>query len=403
MVPAARADISNPAATSRRVAAPIAFAIGPTLSSLASKASVARALAAFSSEKSRQSPSRIASSSEIWRHGIGASSSVRAASPPSSAIAIWKSASAPAAFTATNPRCSRCGGHCPRSAAATQPRIAQSRNRPPLQRLFTGRSTKAYIKSLSSTRLDAVLVGLYVIASHLQFTFCRDHVVGPGRCITGQRWDAAANPPHRAAMGCGTTASRGWRGGSFNSPPLGQRFGGRPRYCFATGSDRPRRSISQRRLQKPDALLGLIGPTVDQPACRDVAIGFGCGLHILELAEQHLVIVGKRADHRFGPDVRVVVIADRGAATDVADGAQRLRAIFAYPLGDQVGGRENLRRLFVEQKMQFAKLRSLDVPVIIFCLEVEGKTVGEQRVERVGYGGSIIGVLGHGSILSLVL
>src|SRR3546814_20480252 len=41
-------------------------------------------------------------------------------------------------------------GHCPRSAAETHARIAQSRKRPPLQRLSTGRSTKAYIDSLSS-------------------------------------------------------------------------------------------------------------------------------------------------------------------------------------------------------------------------------------------------------------
>src|SRR3546814_416516 len=160
-------------------------------------------------------------------------------------------------------------------------------------------------------------------------------------------------------------------------------------------------SISQRRLQEPDALLRLVGPAVDQPAGRDVAARFGGGLHLLELTEQQLVVIGKVPDHRLGVRARAVIVANRRAAADVADRTQRRRAIFAHALGDQVGGRENLRRLLVEQQVQFAKARTLDVPVIVFGLEIKRETVGEQRVERVGDGGSIVGLLGHGSILSV--
>src|SRR3546814_881743 len=84
--------------------------------------------------------------------------------------------------------------------------------------------------------------------------------------------------------------------------------------------------------------------------------------------------------------------------SDGADRAQRRRAILAHTLGDRVDRRQYLRRLFVEQQVQVAKARPLDVPMIVFGLEIEGEAVGEQRVERVGDGGPVLGAfgLGHG-------
>src|SRR3546814_16094092 len=75
-------------------------------------------------------------------------------------------------------------------------------------------------------------------------------------------------------------------------------------------------SIPQRRFQKPDSLLRLIGPAVDQPAGRDVAIGFGGGLHFLELTEQGLVVARKAPDHRLGVGARAVVVANRRSAAE---------------------------------------------------------------------------------------
>src|SRR3546814_11445281 len=62
---------------------------------------------------------------------------------------------------------------------------------------------------------------------------------------------------------------------------------------------------------------------VDQPAGRDVAIGFGGSLYLLELTEQQLVVISKVPDHRLGVRARTVIIANRRAAADVADRAQR--------------------------------------------------------------------------------
>src|SRR3546814_20594032 len=58
--------------------------------------------------------------------------------------------------------------------------------------------------------------------------------------------------------------------------------------------------------------------------------------------------------------------------------------------------RENLCRLLVEQQVQFAKARTLDVPVIIFGLQIKRETVGEQHVQRIGDGGRVTIFIGHG-------
>src|SRR3546814_7965197 len=65
--------------------------------------------------------------------------------------------------------------------------------------------------------------------------------------------------------------------------------------------------------------------------------------------------------------------------SDVADRAQRRRAILAHTLGDRVDRRQYLRRLFVEQQVQVAKARPLDVPMIVFGLEIEGEAVRSEE------------------------
>src|SRR3546814_7473464 len=89
--------------------------------------------------------------------------------------------------------------------------------------------------------------------------------------------------------------------------------------------------------------------------------------------------------------------------SDGADRAQRRRAILAHTLGDRVDRRQYLRRLFVEQQVQVAKARPLDVPMIVFGLEIEGEAVGEQRVERVGDGGPVLRSEEHTSELQSLM
>ena len=67
-------------------------------------------------------------------------------------------------------------------------------------------------------------------------------------------------------------------------------------------------------------------------------------------------------------------------ARDIADRAQRHIAGLADALGNQVGRRENLCRLIVEQQMIIAEMRTRDMPVEILGLEIQRKTVCQNAV-----------------------
>ena len=70
----------------------------------------------------------------------------------------------------------------------------------------------------------------------------------------------------------------------------------------------------------------------------------------------------------------------------------------AHDLKEAIQGVPGVTDLFVEQQVQFAKTRALDVPVLILGFQIKGEAVGEQRVERVGDLGLIM--FGHGTLLS---
>jgi hypothetical protein len=66
----------------------------------------------------------------------------------------------------------------------------------------------------------------------------------------------------------------------------------------------------------------------------------------------------------------------------VADRAQGCAADLAHPLGDCVGGGENLVGLLVHEKMMIAKMRTGYVPMKVLCLQVQRKHIGKQDVQR---------------------
>jgi len=68
----------------------------------------------------------------------------------------------------------------------------------------------------------------------------------------------------------------------------------------------------------------------------------------------------------------------------VADRAQRRAADLADPLGDVVGGLENLLALLVEEEMVVAEVGAGDMPMEILGLQVKRKEIGEQCVEGAG-------------------
>ena len=61
---------------------------------------------------------------------------------------------------------------------------------------------------------------------------------------------------------------------------------------------------------------------------------------------------------------------------------QRHAANLAHALGDIIGHREQLRGVFIQEQMVIAEMRSADVPVEVFRLQIKRKNIREDRVHR---------------------
>ena len=94
-----------------------------------------------------------------------------------------------------------------------------------------------------------------------------------------------------------------------------------------------------------------------------------------------LVVGSELAQHVVGCHEGGVVVLDRLVPGDIADRAQRGAAHLAHPLGQLVGGGEDLVGLLVEEQMVVAEMRPADVPVEVLGLEVEREGVGEEAVQ----------------------
>src|SRR5262249_10871430 len=92
-----------------------------------------------------------------------------------------------------------------------------------------------------------------------------------------------------------------------------------------------------------------------------------------------------------GIDVRCIIVGDALMTRDVTDRTQGDAADFAYTLGKDIGHRENLVGLFVEQEVVIAKMWPADVPVKVLGLQIERESIGQQCIERAG---NILGGVG---------
>jgi hypothetical protein len=105
---------------------------------------------------------------------------------------------------------------------------------------------------------------------------------------------------------------------------------------------------------------------------------------LAQARRQLLVVVAQFGEHIQRRDEVGVVVQHALQAADMADRAQRGAANLADPLGDVVGGRENLLGLLVEHEMVVAEVGARYMPMEILGLQVKRKHIGEQNIERPG-------------------
>src|ERR1700756_4438730 len=102
--------------------------------------------------------------------------------------------------------------------------------------------------------------------------------------------------------------------------------------------------------QEPGPPLGLVDPVLDQAGAGHVLVLVANRVGLAQARRQLLVIVAQFGEHIQRGDEVGVVVQHTLQAADMADRAQRGAADLADPLGDVVGGRENLLGLLVEQE-----------------------------------------------------
>jgi hypothetical protein len=78
---------------------------------------------------------------------------------------------------------------------------------------------------------------------------------------------------------------------------------------------------------------------------------------------------------------------------------QRIPALLAHALANDVDLLAQLKRLFIEQQVEVAEVAALHVPVEVLGLDVEREVIGKQAVQLVDQGGfGIVVGVGHDNL-----
>src|SRR5215510_7306026 len=98
------------------------------------------------------------------------------------------------------------------------------------------------------------------------------------------------------------------------------------------------------------------------------------------------VVLDQARDHLLGRHALLVVIANGLKLADMRDAPDGRSADLSYTLGEQVDRAEDGLGMLIEQQVIVAEVRSVDMPVKVFQLDVHGKGIGNQRIDSGGDG-----------------
>src|SRR5450755_1198019 len=135
---------------------------------------------------------------------------------------------------------------------------------------------------------------------------------------------------------------------------------------------RPRHAVSSARLdpaarfeQEPGPSLGFVDPDFEQARGRDVTVFLAQIVRFAHRCGELQIVLAQFRQHIERRDVVGIVVEDSLLTADLPDRPQGRATDLANPLGNRIGGGEDLVALLVQQQMVVAKVRAGDVPVEI--------------------------------------
>ncbi len=145
-------------------------------------------------------------------------------------------------------------------------------------------------------------------------------------------------------------------------------------------------------------MFGLVGPIVSK-AFGGIVTCLGCRVFYgTDGFDQRGVIVTQGFYHIHRVNLGAIIVLDRGFACDAGDRCQRIAAILANAFGNDIGQSEQFGRVFVKQKVQFAKIWPGDMPVIAFRFKLKREVVSQKAIQAVDQSFLCV-IAGHGCFL----
>lgn len=96
------------------------------------------------------------------------------------------------------------------------------------------------------------------------------------------------------------------------------------------------------------------------------------------------IVGAELAQHVLRRHELSIIVLDGLVARDIADRSNSGVTRLSRALGDRIGGGEDLCGLLIKKQMIVPEVGSGDVPVEIFCLQVDREAVRENNLQSVG-------------------
>src|SRR5215831_10942116 len=134
--------------------------------------------------------------------------------------------------------------------------------------------------------------------------------------------------------------------------------------------------------KEPGPSLRLVDPIFNQTGCSDIVMLITNVMRFSQSGSERFVIFAQLSNHIQWLDVSSVVVRDSRHLGDLPHGSQCHTADLANPFRDVISHRKELLSLFVQQQMVVTKMGTTHMPVEVFCLDIECKNIGEDRIHR---------------------
>ncbi len=132
--------------------------------------------------------------------------------------------------------------------------------------------------------------------------------------------------------------------------------------------------------QEPKPLFGGVDVFFEQARRTDIVVVVSQFVGLAHIFDRSLVVGHQLLQHIQRRDERFVVVFNPLKLGDVSNGPQCHASDLSNSLGELVDSREDLFRLFVQEQVIAAEMRTTDVPVEILGLHVDRQRICQERI-----------------------